>query len=331
MKPSPPSAASRSRRPSPSRCTAATATTRVPACSGSGDQKLNSIHEGTTGIQSLDLLGPQVVIAGGGEALRLWSSEVTRATADARSAGVEAAWCDVIDAAVADVASLTMELGARGSPGDVDGMLSTPPLLPTSSRRRASRGGIRQAAADSRRWDGDLHLPRGQARAAQYWCAHRASASMPHLVPARDARETPTCGSRTTGSDVLHAPRGGAGLRSRAMPVDIRAHRGLPLPTGTSSRAPARRRARVTGIGERPKEALDASLRHWLSHRRAGGQRHRRRISFEAAVRRVQRHELNPPEAVVEAHVMAAAAVRERWWHPRHSVHHLLCRDKPAR
>ena len=39
------------------------------------DQKLNSIHEGTTGIQGLDLLGRKVV-AGGGETLALFREEV---------------------------------------------------------------------------------------------------------------------------------------------------------------------------------------------------------------------------------------------------------------
>ncbi|MFO0607139.1 MAG: acyl-CoA dehydrogenase [Polyangiales bacterium] len=135
------------------------------------DQKLNSIHEGTTGIQSLDLLGRKVV-AGGGEALRLWSSEVTRATADARSAGVEAAWCDAIDAAVADVASLTMELGARGLSGDVDGMLGhATDYLDLFATVCVAWQWIRQAAAAKRRLaDGTgTTFHEGKLRAAQYW------------------------------------------------------------------------------------------------------------------------------------------------------------------
>jgi len=39
------------------------------------DQKLNSIHEGTTGIQGLDLLGRKVMAAGG-EAMRAFAEEV---------------------------------------------------------------------------------------------------------------------------------------------------------------------------------------------------------------------------------------------------------------
>src|SRR6185312_6215057 len=57
------------------------------------DQKLNSIHEGTTGIQGMDLLGRKVV-AEGGAALRLFASEVTQAIGRAREAGVAASLCD---------------------------------------------------------------------------------------------------------------------------------------------------------------------------------------------------------------------------------------------
>jgi len=135
------------------------------------DQKLNSIHEGTTGIQSLDLLGRKVV-AGGGEALRLWSAEVSRATADARSAGVEAAWCDALDAAVADVASLTMELGARGLSGDVDGMLGhATDYLDLFATVCVAWQWMRQAVAAKRRLaDGSgTAFHEGKLRAAQYW------------------------------------------------------------------------------------------------------------------------------------------------------------------
>jgi formate-dependent phosphoribosylglycinamide formyltransferase (GAR transformylase) len=89
--------------------------------------------------------------------------------------------------------------------------------------------------------------------------------------------------------------------------------------------------ARVTGIGERPKEALDDGLRHWLSHyEQVGNVTDANQL--EAAVRRVQRHvKIDRLEAVVEAHVMAAAVVRERCGIAGTSVHTtFLCRDKPA-
>jgi butyryl-CoA dehydrogenase len=52
------------------------------------DQKLNSIHEGTTGIQSLDLLGRKIPQEGGA-ALELLGAEVGRTIARAKAAGVD--------------------------------------------------------------------------------------------------------------------------------------------------------------------------------------------------------------------------------------------------
>jgi len=86
------------------------------------DQKLNSIHEGTTGIQALDLLGRRA-IAGRGAALAAWQREVERTGARAAAAGVDAAWVDAVRAAVGTVLALTAELGARGAAGDPEAML----------------------------------------------------------------------------------------------------------------------------------------------------------------------------------------------------------------
>jgi alkylation response protein AidB-like acyl-CoA dehydrogenase len=86
------------------------------------DQKLNTIHEGTTGIQSMDLLGRKVV-AGGGAALRAFLEEVGAGVARARKAGVAARLCDAVERAAGMVAELTMELGALGLGGQVDRMM----------------------------------------------------------------------------------------------------------------------------------------------------------------------------------------------------------------
>jgi formate-dependent phosphoribosylglycinamide formyltransferase (GAR transformylase) len=89
--------------------------------------------------------------------------------------------------------------------------------------------------------------------------------------------------------------------------------------------------ARVTGIGERPQESLDPELRHWLFHyHRVGNVTDEGQL--ERAVRWVQeRVPVARLEAVVEAHVMAAARVRERCGIPGTSVQTtFLCRDKPA-
>lgn len=86
------------------------------------DQKLNTIHEGTTGIQAMDLLGRKVM-AEGGAALMALGATVTGAIDEARAAGVEAAWCDALAAAVESLGGVTMELGAKGASGDREGML----------------------------------------------------------------------------------------------------------------------------------------------------------------------------------------------------------------
>jgi alkylation response protein AidB-like acyl-CoA dehydrogenase len=78
------------------------------------DQKLNSIHEGTTGIQSLDLLGRKVV-ASGGEALRALAAEFAAVEEEERTA---------LGAALEKIGATTMELAQRGMAGDRDGMLA---------------------------------------------------------------------------------------------------------------------------------------------------------------------------------------------------------------
>ncbi len=89
--------------------------------------------------------------------------------------------------------------------------------------------------------------------------------------------------------------------------------------------------ARVTGIGERPKESLDPELRRWLTHYEQV-----KNVTDEGEVERAvrwlqQKVKVDRLEAVVEAHVMAAAKVRERCKIPGTSVRTtFLCRDKPA-
>jgi len=86
------------------------------------DQKLNSIHEGTNGIQSMDLLGRKVM-AKGGAPLRALAEEIGSTIGRAREAGCDPELCDALEEAVATVGATTMELGQRGMAGDADGML----------------------------------------------------------------------------------------------------------------------------------------------------------------------------------------------------------------
>lgn len=96
-------------------------------------------------------------------------------------------------------------------------------------------------------------------------------------------------------------------------------------------RALAQVGARVIGIGERDKSTLDDGLRHWLTHYEQIGNV-TNVDELTKTVRWVQgRAKVERLEAVVEAHVMAAAHVRERLGIPGTSVKTaFLCRDKPA-
>jgi len=89
--------------------------------------------------------------------------------------------------------------------------------------------------------------------------------------------------------------------------------------------------ASVIGIGERPREYLSDEVRSWLSeYVQVKSVVHE--PSLLKAVKAVQEHVwVDRLEATVEAHIMAAAAVREAAGIPGTSVRtSYLCRDKPA-
>ncbi len=89
--------------------------------------------------------------------------------------------------------------------------------------------------------------------------------------------------------------------------------------------------ATVIGIGERPKDWLDGDVNHWLSHYEQVPSVVDEGRLYEV-ISGLQRHlEIDRLEATVEAHVMAAARVREACGIPGTSVRTaFLCRDKPA-
>jgi carbamoylphosphate synthase large subunit len=89
--------------------------------------------------------------------------------------------------------------------------------------------------------------------------------------------------------------------------------------------------ATVTGIGERPKSALDDDLRRWLHHYEEIPSVVDERALL-GAVRWVQdKAWVDRLEATIEAHIMSAARVREACTIPGTTVRTAwLCRDKPA-
>ena len=136
------------------------------------DQKLNSIHEGTTGIQGLDLVGRKVM-ASGGAALAALQKEVSSACRRAESAGVEASLVSAVQGAGTSIAALTKELAVRGRTGDVEGMLRhSADFLELFSTYVVSWQWLLQAATARealRREGGSRDHYEGKLAAAQYW------------------------------------------------------------------------------------------------------------------------------------------------------------------
>ena len=87
----------------------------------------------------------------------------------------------------------------------------------------------------------------------------------------------------------------------------------------------------VSAIGEGSKDSLDDELRHWLTHYEEVKNVCEPKGVLDA-VRFIQRHaHVDRLEAVVEAHIMPTAQVREAAGIPGTSVRTAhLCRDKPA-
>jgi butyryl-CoA dehydrogenase len=136
------------------------------------DQKLNSIHEGTTGIQGLDLLGRKVV-AHGGAALIALKEEIDRTVVDAREAGLPEDLPKLVAGAVDEVAALTMHLGGLGMAGNADAMmLHSADYLELMSVLVVAWQHLAMAATAAKKTpanDDDAAFLRGKQRAAEYF------------------------------------------------------------------------------------------------------------------------------------------------------------------
>ena len=148
------------------------------------DQKLNSIHEGTSGIQAMDLLGRKVV-AQGGAVFAAFQAEVTASVRAAREASVPAAWCDSLERALGLIGNLTAELGAIGLSGDAERMLRhASDYMDAFSAMCVGWQWLKQATSATRLLDkgeGDRAFLEGKRAAAQYWFANEV-ARVPGLV-----------------------------------------------------------------------------------------------------------------------------------------------------
>lgn len=137
------------------------------------DQKLNSLHEGTTGIQGLDLLGRKVV-AENGASLAAMRDEIARTATDARAAGVPEHLVTAVTTAMTAVESLTGMLAVKGLSGEVDAMmLHSADFLELFGIVVIAWQHLAMTTAAHRppQSDGDVAVFAGKQRAAEYWLA----------------------------------------------------------------------------------------------------------------------------------------------------------------
>lgn len=132
------------------------------------DQKLNSLHEGTTGIQGLDLLGRKVV-ADGGAGWRALAHAVEAGCGRAERAQVPAPWIAAVRAAGARLEAVTLGLAGKALGGDVAGMLlHSHDYLDAVATWVVGWLWLEQAAAAKEQPKRDAFVE-GKLRAAQYW------------------------------------------------------------------------------------------------------------------------------------------------------------------
>lgn len=145
-----------------------------PAESWARDQKLNTIHEGTTGIQGLDLLGRKVVAKGGRDS-QTFIKTVKASIAQAREAELPSDWCDEFDAAIDQLVTITGALAMKGMSGKIDDMMShSDDYLRAFSILTVAWCWLDMAIASKRRLgtattDEAKGHEEGRLRAAQYW------------------------------------------------------------------------------------------------------------------------------------------------------------------
>ncbi|MBK8240916.1 MAG: acyl-CoA dehydrogenase [Deltaproteobacteria bacterium] len=137
------------------------------------DAKIQSIYEGTNGIQALDLVGRKLR-AQGGAVFMGWMSE---AQAELAAAGAEGftAQADVIGKSLAQLGACAMHLGKTAAGGNVDGaFIYAVPLLRTMGVIQLAFEALEQARVAKRAIaaSGETPLLRGKLLNLDFYVAH---------------------------------------------------------------------------------------------------------------------------------------------------------------
>lgn len=146
------------------------------------EQKLNTLHEGTTGIQSLDLLGRKI-LGDGGQSAMLLNEEIQATIAGTAGNAELAPLGDMLANGLANWSQALMTLGQRAAAGELERALSTSvwhlelagilvvawQLLDMARIATASAAGGQPGSAAARKTHVNPSFVEGKVRAAHYW------------------------------------------------------------------------------------------------------------------------------------------------------------------
>lgn len=142
------------------------------------DNRLNAIHEGTNGIQALDLLGRKVTMHQG-RALQVLATELQATITQASTQPTLKPFAQALERAMTDVASATQALLPLAASGQLDTYLANANLyLELLGHAVVGWMWLKQAIVAQHKLDhptlptDDPHFYRGKLMACQYFCNH---------------------------------------------------------------------------------------------------------------------------------------------------------------
>ena len=150
------------------------------------DNRLNAIHEGTNGIQAIDLLGRKARLQDGA-AFAALMEEIRSDAAAARSLPLLAGYRDALEAAVTGIEAATASIGAARADGRVGNSLANASLYLNAlghiviawlwlRQARAAHAALRQGAAAE-----DAAFHRGKLAACRYFYHYELAGTGPTI------------------------------------------------------------------------------------------------------------------------------------------------------
>jgi alkylation response protein AidB-like acyl-CoA dehydrogenase len=141
------------------------------------DVRIHTIHEGTTGIQGMDLLGRKVTMKNGA-ALMLFLEEVQKTIGDAQKYDTLKAECESLALALVRLGEVTQHLGGIGASGKVDLFLADATLyleyvgIITIAWQWLMQAAVAESALANSSDDADKNFYLGKRTTCHYFCRY---------------------------------------------------------------------------------------------------------------------------------------------------------------